>query len=162
MLVFVALLLVLLGLFPSVRAPDLLITGRRTAAGGLPSKPSVVCVVGVDANVSPARRRVIIMLKYPRPGAVKTRLVPALGGHRACALHRALVAHTIAEAEKFSAYHDASLMVEARVADAPDESAARAWLDHQCRFASKATATSATAWCTRSARRLPRAQSPWS
>ncbi len=88
----------------------------------------MVCVVGVDANVSPARRRVIIMLKYPRPGAVKTRLVPALGEHRACALHRALVAHTIAEAEKFSAYHDASLMVEARVAGAPDQSAARAWL----------------------------------
>jgi hypothetical protein len=32
--------------------------------------PFVVCVDGVDANVSTVRRRVIIMLKYPRPGAV--------------------------------------------------------------------------------------------
>ena len=32
--------------------------------------PFVVCVDGVDAYVSTVRRRVIIMLKYPRPGAV--------------------------------------------------------------------------------------------
>jgi hypothetical protein len=32
--------------------------------------PFVVCIAGVDANVSILRRRVIIMLKYPRPGAV--------------------------------------------------------------------------------------------
>ncbi len=66
------------------------------------------------------------MLKYPRPGAVKTRLIPALGERRAAELHRALVRHTIAEVTRFAARHDVA--VEARIAGAPDEAASRAWL----------------------------------
>ncbi|MSU50577.1 MAG: DUF2064 domain-containing protein [Opitutus sp.] len=66
------------------------------------------------------------MLKYPRPGAVKTRLIPALGERRACELHRALVRHTLADVARFAAQHD--VVVEARVAGAPDEAASRAWL----------------------------------
>ena len=66
------------------------------------------------------------MLKYPRPGAVKTRLVPALGEQRACEFYRALVRHTLAEVGAFAAL--SGVAVEARVAGAPDEAAVRAWL----------------------------------
>ncbi|WP_083767842.1 TIGR04283 family arsenosugar biosynthesis glycosyltransferase [Opitutus terrae] len=66
------------------------------------------------------------MLKFPRPGTVKTRLVPALGAHRACELYCSLVRHTLTEVERFKA--SAEVAVEARLTDAPDEAAARAWL----------------------------------
>jgi hypothetical protein len=72
------------------------------------------------------RRRLLLMLKFPTPGAVKTRLVPALGAARACALHRALAAGTLAEVARFAAAGDVA--VEVRVAGAPDSAAARAWL----------------------------------
>ncbi|MSU67381.1 MAG: hypothetical protein CK548_06215 [Opitutia bacterium] len=90
--------------------------------------PLVVCVDGVDAHVSTVRRRVIIMLKYPRLGAMKTRLLSALGEYRACELYRALVAHTVAEATKLSVDSEGPGAIGVRVADAPDESAARGWL----------------------------------
>lgn len=86
----------------------------------------MVCVFRVAINVPIASRRVILMLKYPRPGAVKTRLIPALGERRACELYRSLVQHTLGEVARFSAAKN--IMVEARVAGAPDESAARTWL----------------------------------
>lgn len=68
------------------------------------------------------------MLKYPRPGAVKTRLIPALGAQRACDLHRALVARTLAEVRTFSRHSTETVAVEVRLAGAPDDAAARAWL----------------------------------
>jgi rSAM/selenodomain-associated transferase 2/rSAM/selenodomain-associated transferase 1 len=71
-------------------------------------------------------RRLILMLKYPTPGAVKTRLVPALGERRACELHRALVRHTLSEVDRFAA--PSGVAVEVRVAGAPNEAAARSWL----------------------------------
>ena len=72
------------------------------------------------------RHRLILMLKFPQPGAVKTRLIPALGQQRACELHRALVRHTLAEVNYFAA--SANVMIEARVAGATDTTAAQAWL----------------------------------
>ena len=59
------------------------------------------------------------MLKYPRPGAVKTRLIPALGEHRACELHRALVRHTLATVARFAT--GGGVAVEARVTGSPEE-----------------------------------------
>jgi rSAM/selenodomain-associated transferase 2/rSAM/selenodomain-associated transferase 1 len=70
--------------------------------------------------------RLILMLKYPTPGTVKTRLAPALGPQRACALHRALVRQTLTEVERFASA--ASVAVEVRLAGAPDPAAERAWL----------------------------------
>lgn len=70
--------------------------------------------------------RLIVMLKYPRPGAVKTRLIPALGEARAGELYRVLVRHTLATVAEFS--RDCAVAVEVRLADAPGEAAARAWL----------------------------------
>src|SRR6266852_6186333 len=70
--------------------------------------------------------RIIIMLRYPEPGTVKTRLIPALGERRACELYRSLVRHTLDEVRQFAAWDD--MAVEARVADAPDATAASQWL----------------------------------
>ena len=68
------------------------------------------------------------MLKYPRPGAVKTRLIPALGEARACELYRALVRHALATVDEFASSDGGALVVEARVAGAPDATTAQAWL----------------------------------
>ena len=45
--------------------------------------------------------RIILMLKYPRRGEVKTRLIPALGERRACELYRAMVRQTLDEVQGF-------------------------------------------------------------
>lgn len=66
------------------------------------------------------------MLKYPRPGAVKTRLVPALGERRAYALYTALARHAVGEAKQLTGGGETS--VEASIADGPDDAAAREWL----------------------------------
>jgi hypothetical protein len=39
--------------------------------------------------------RVLVFARAPRPGTVKTRLIPLLGPERAAALHRKLVEHTL-------------------------------------------------------------------
>ena len=41
-------------------------------------------------------RTLVVFVKHPTPGAVKTRLVPALGAETAAALYRALVEHVLA------------------------------------------------------------------
>lgn len=48
---------------------------------------------------------IAVFAKAPRPGEVKTRLIPLLGAHGACALHRRLVSHSlsIARAAAFGA-----------------------------------------------------------
>ena len=40
--------------------------------------------------------RIALFARYPRPGAAKTRLIPALGAEGAAALHRRLVERTLA------------------------------------------------------------------
>ena len=42
--------------------------------------------------------RLVIFAKAPQPGAVKTRLIPALGAEGAAALARSMLAHTLQEA----------------------------------------------------------------
>jgi len=71
-------------------------------------------------------QRLILMLKFPTPGTVKTRLAPALGQQRACELHRALVRQTLAEVARFAKREPVT--VEVRLAGAPDVAAGRAWL----------------------------------
>ena len=73
------------------------------------------------------RKRLVLMLKFPTAGTVKTRLVPALGAHRACELHRALVRHTLAEVQRFT-WRSSDVSVEVWVTGAPDETSAQAWL----------------------------------
>ena len=45
-------------------------------------------------------RRVLVLAKAPRPGAVKTRLAPLLGAEGAAALHARLVKHTLKTAAR--------------------------------------------------------------
>lgn len=42
------------------------------------------------------RPRIALFVRYPTPGVAKTRLIPALGAAAAAALHRRLVARTLA------------------------------------------------------------------
>lgn len=72
------------------------------------------------------RARLIVMVKYPEPGAVKTRLIPALGARRACDVHCALVRHTLVEVKLFAELSGTA--VEVCTAGAPDDESARAWL----------------------------------
>ncbi len=72
------------------------------------------------------RARLIVMVKFPEPGAVKTRLIPALGARRACDLHCALVHQTLAEVKQFAELSGAA--VEVCIAGAPDDESARVWL----------------------------------
>lgn len=75
---------------------------------------------------SSVNARLILMLKYPRPGEVKTRLVPAVGERRASELYREMVRHTLDVARRFAAKSAVSLT--ARIAGAPDDEAVRQWL----------------------------------
>lgn len=70
--------------------------------------------------------RLILMLKYPRPGAVKTRLIPTLGAERACALHRQLAAAALAVAAEMQ--RAAGVAIEVRTAGVPDAVAQNKWL----------------------------------
>ncbi len=40
-------------------------------------------------------RQIIIFTRYPKPGAVKTRLIPLLGAEEAAGLHRRMTEHTL-------------------------------------------------------------------
>jgi uncharacterized protein len=45
--------------------------------------------------------RLIIFTRYPTPGRVKTRLIPAVGAEGAARLHRQMTAHTVHEARRW-------------------------------------------------------------
>jgi rSAM/selenodomain-associated transferase 1 len=44
-----------------------------------------------------AKQRLIIFTRYPQPGQVKTRLIPALGAEGATNLHRQMTEHTLSQ-----------------------------------------------------------------
>lgn len=56
-------------------------------------------------------RAIIIMTRYPEPGRVKTRLIPALGDAGACLLHRKMVEHTMATVRDFILVFPADIFV---------------------------------------------------
>lgn len=72
------------------------------------------------------KRRLIVMLKFPRPGAVKTRLISAMGATRACEIYRTLVRQTLATVETYR--RAAGIEVEVRMAGAPNQATAQLWL----------------------------------
>jgi uncharacterized protein len=53
----------------------------------------------------------IIFTRYPEPGKVKTRLIPALGADGAMALHQRMAAHTLAQARAFRAQQPCQIEV---------------------------------------------------
>lgn len=52
---------------------------------------------------APTRQTLAVMTRYPSPGTVKTRLIPALGGEGAADLQRAMTAHTLRHARALRA-----------------------------------------------------------
>ncbi|WP_324826579.1 TIGR04282 family arsenosugar biosynthesis glycosyltransferase [Qipengyuania zhejiangensis] len=67
--------------------------------------------------------RLSIFVRFPQPGTVKTRLIPALGGDGAARVYSALLDHTIAQARA------SGLDFELRVTGAPVEDCRRLWGD---------------------------------
>jgi uncharacterized protein len=62
---------------------------------------------------APRRERAVVavMARFPRPGEVKTRLVPALGAEGAAALHRELAAHCVGRMRPLQATGEARVEV---------------------------------------------------
>lgn len=73
----------------------------------------------------------ILFTRHPRPGAVKTRLIPLLGAAGACALHRRLAEHAAARAAEAARLRPAALEVRL---DGADADAGAAWLGSGFRF----------------------------
>jgi uncharacterized protein len=75
--------------------------------------------------MSGSRRRLILFARFPEPGCVKTRLIPALGAEGAAALYRRLVLRTLRTALAASRACDAELEVRFT---GGDEKAIHHWL----------------------------------
>ncbi|HEX6371662.1 MAG TPA: TIGR04282 family arsenosugar biosynthesis glycosyltransferase [Longimicrobium sp.] len=73
----------------------------------------------------PPRRAVLVFVRAPQPGRVKTRLAAAIGDGAALRIYRRLAEHTLAEARALAA-DGVALRVHYAPADAGD--AVRAWL----------------------------------
>ena len=82
---------------------------------------------------APERERAVVavMARYPRPGEVKTRLVPALGDDGAAALHRELAAHCVARMRPLHATGEARVEVHV---EGGSRGAVRAWFGDWPRF----------------------------
>lgn len=81
--------------------------------------------------MSQARPRLILFTRFPVPGKVKTRLIPAFGPEGAAALHRRLVLQTLRTARALCRKHEVDL--EIRFAG-DDAGAMSHWLGSQWRF----------------------------
>jgi uncharacterized protein len=57
------------------------------------------------------QERLIIFTRYPTPGRVKTRLIPALGGLGAATIHRQMSEHTLLQARKLCRVREISISV---------------------------------------------------
>ncbi len=75
-------------------------------------------------------RRLIVFTRYPRPGEVKTRLIPVLGPHGAADLQRLMTEHVVREAVRVQRRMGAA--VEVRYAGGT-EALMRQWLGVDCR-----------------------------
>lgn len=83
---------------------------HRADAGSARSKP---------------RRAILVFVRAPQPGRVKTRLAAAIGDHAALRVYRRLAEHTLAQVRALVA-EDVEVRVHYAPADAGD--AVRAWL----------------------------------
>lgn len=80
---------------------------------------------GGNARSKPARRAVLVFVRAPERGAVKTRLAAAIGADAALRVYRRLAEHTLREAAALAG-EGVQLRVHHTPADAGD--AVRAWL----------------------------------
>ncbi|MBI4766168.1 MAG: TIGR04282 family arsenosugar biosynthesis glycosyltransferase [Deltaproteobacteria bacterium] len=75
--------------------------------------------------------RLILFTRYPVPGQVKTRLIPALGPEGSCNLHRLMTEKTLQQLREYSAFLSISLEVRF---DGGDEILMKAWLGPNLNF----------------------------
>ncbi len=69
-------------------------------------------------NLHPGSRESLgVLAKYPEPGRVKTRLIPALGPEGAAALHNSMVRHTLTRVSEFRGVRETETCVYAAGAD---------------------------------------------
>ncbi len=83
------------------------------------------------SRASRARPVVAVMARFPRPGEVKTRLIPALGAEGAASLHRELAAHCVERMRPLVATGEARIEVHV---EGGSPGAAAAWLGDWPRF----------------------------
>src|ERR1700690_982862 len=86
----------------------------RPTKSALPNEPPARLAAPVTVfshRMSGSRRRLILFARFPEPGRVKTRLIPALGAEGAAALHRRLVLRTLRTALVASRAAEAELEV---------------------------------------------------
>src|SRR4051812_24624693 len=81
-----------------------------------------------------SRETLIIFTRFPSPGAVKTRLIPAVGPERATALHRLLTLRTVRTAQAVAAARGCRLEIHF---DGGTEASMRHWLGDEHRFLSQ-------------------------
>jgi rSAM/selenodomain-associated transferase 1 len=77
-------------------------------------------------NLGPVTGKLLVFARFPEPGAVKTRLIPALGAEGAARLHGWLLARTLVVAGAFAVENPEALELWYTGAD---EAAMRRWLD---------------------------------
>jgi uncharacterized protein len=63
-------------------------------------------------NSSELREQIIVFTRWPTPGRVKTRLIPALGDRGAAELHRCLAEHTINQVNIFQRQKPVGLEIQ--------------------------------------------------
>jgi len=78
------------------------------------------------------RDQLLVFTRYPGPGNVKTRLIPALGRQGAADLHRQMTEHLLGEARKLQGIHPVSIRI---CFDGSDEQRMQTWLGPEWDYA---------------------------
>jgi rSAM/selenodomain-associated transferase 1 len=91
----------------------------RTLWGGMGAGTKILYAIFASAwqsrcrerTSSESHRKLIVFARYPKPGKVKTRLIPALGEEKASQLHRDMTAHTLTWAKRLGQWHGTAVEV---------------------------------------------------
>jgi uncharacterized protein len=97
----------------------------------IPQGSSSGGVRAANARSKPVRRVVLVFVRAPERGRVKTRLAASIGTEAALRIYRRLAEHTLREAEALAA-EDVEIRVHYTPGDSGD--AVRAWLDGSARY----------------------------
>ncbi|GAB6059212.1 TIGR04283 family arsenosugar biosynthesis glycosyltransferase [Desulfonatronum parangueonense] len=85
----------------------------------------------MDASTMPSPANILIFTRYPVPGRVKTRLIPALGPETAARLHRRMTEHVVTVARGLAG--NGGVNIHVGFTGAPLKKF-RSWLGHDLRY----------------------------